>query len=406
MPTRNSKSNGQQPPIDVANITKFDLQDDRRFALLFREFVRRQWWTNDYPHFLEFACYAEKALDEDNFNTPGRLFASLIKHDEHRITLDQEDRAKLRFPTGRIEKVVRWVKDTDPDRNALVNREETSASLLVDRNIGFLPAAAVQCFFPQKRLPDGVREWTVSHGNTTLEVSAGRIAVRDNPQEMRTANVPHGRLARILFAYVIGQSVKTKSPTIDMGTSLRHFMTRLGIAIDGRAGKKLTEAVEDLAAASFVLGQWGDGSVRTEYARVVKQVSFWLQPDDGQRSFWTPELTLSDDFHDQVQTHQVPIDIDHLSQIRSPRRMDLYSFLAYRTGSIPRRRTVRIPLWELQPILGPDIANFKYFKQALQRDLKAIAQIYPHFDAGIQDDFLVLRWSPSPVPRRGQISAS
>ena len=300
MPTRNSKSNGQQPAIDVGNITKSDLQDDRRFAMLFREFVRRRWRQNDYRQFLEFASYAEKALDEDTLDTPGRLFASLIKHDERRITQGQEDSAHLRFPTGRIEAIVQWVGDTATESTDPTTREETSASLLVDRNIGFLPAAAVQCFFPQKRLPDGVREWTVSHGNTTLEVSAGRIAVRDNPQEMRTANVPHGRLARILFVYVIGQAVKTQSPTIEMGTSLRNFMTRLGIAIDGRAGKKLTEAVEDLAAASFILGQWGDGIVRTKYARVVDEISFWLEPDDGQRTFWTPELTLSDKFYEQV----------------------------------------------------------------------------------------------------------
>ena len=404
MPTRNSKSNGQQSPIDVGHITKADLQDDRQFAWLFREFVRRRWWQNDYRQFLEFASYAEKALDEDSLETPGRLFASLIKHDERRITQDQEDRAKARFPTGRIEEIVQWVKDTDPERNALKDREETSSSLLVERNIGFLPAAAVQCFFPQKRLPDGVREWTVSHGNTTLEVSAGRIAVRGNPQKMRTANVPHGRLARILFAYVIGQAVKTKSPNIDMGTSLRNFMTRLGIAIDGRAGKKLTDAVEDLAAASFILGQWGDGVVRTEYARVVKQVSFWLQPNDGQRTFWTPELTLSHDFHAQVQAHQVPIDMNHLAQLRSPRRMDLYTFLGYRTGLIPRRRAVRIPLWELQPILAPDISESRAFKRRLREDLRAIAKIYPHFNAEILADFLVLRWSPSPIPRRPQIT--
>ena len=406
MPTRNSKSNGQQPAIDVGNITKSDLQDDRRFAMLFREFVRRRWRQNDYRQFLEFASYAEKALDEDTLDTPGRLFASLIKHDERRITQGQEDSAHLRFPTGRIEAIVQWVGDTATESTDPTTREETSASLLVDRNIGFLPAAAVQCFFPQKRLPDGVREWTVSHGNTTLEVSAGRIAVRDNPQEMRTANVPHGRLARILFVYVIGQAVKTQSPTIEMGTSLRNFMTRLGIAIDGRAGKKLTEAVEDLAAASFILGQWGDGIVRTKYARVVDEISFWLEPDDGQRTFWTPELTLSDKFYEQVQAHHVPIDMDHLAQLRSPRRMDLYTFLGYRTGLISRRRAIRVPLPGLQPILAPDIADFKYFKQALQRDLKAIAQIYPHFNVEIQDNVLVLRWSPSPVPRRPQITGS
>ena len=401
MPTRHSKSNGAQVTVDVSKITREDLRDDRRFIALYTEFVRRKWWPNDHPNFLEFASYAEKALQEDTRDTPGRLFAALIKANERRITQAQEDRAQLRFPSGRIGEIVYTVRE--PELQDLV---EPEPSPLVDRNIGFLPAAAAQCFLPQKRLPNGETMWTVSNGNTTLAINATSIADRENAKQMRKTNVPFGRLARVLFAYVIGQAVKTQSPTIDMGTSLRNFMTRLGIAIDGRAGKKLTEAVEDFAAAHFSIGHWGDDHVRTGYARVVDEIEFWLQPDDGQRTFWTPELTLSDRFYAQVQDHQVPIDMDHLAQLRSPRRMDVYTLLAYRTGLIARRRAVRVPLSELQPILAPDIADLKHFKQALQRDLKFIATIYPYFNAEIQGDMLVLRWSPSPVPRKPQITGS
>lgn len=407
MPTRNSKSNGQQPPIDVGNITKTDLQDDRRFAILFREFVRRRWWQNDYPRFLEFASYAEKALDEDSLDTPGRLFASLIKHDERRITQDQEDHAHLRFPSGRIEEIVQWVRDTDPDRHVLTNLEETSSSLLVERNIGFLPAAAVQCFFPQKRLRKDVREWDVTHGNTALRISAGDIADRDNPRIFRKTEVPYGRLARLLFAYVIGQAVKTSSSTIDMGTSLRNFMTRLGIAIDGRQGKQVTAAVEDLAGATFLLGVWGEDAVHSEYARVMDRVSFWIEPDERQRTFWSPEIVLSDRFYDQVQAHRVPVDMDHLALLmRSPRRMDVYTWLSYRTALIARGRSVRVSLQELQPIFASDIASPKHFKLKLQTDLKAVARVWPHFNVEIQSDTLMLRWSKSPVPSRPMIQGN
>lgn len=404
MPTRNSKPNGQTPVIDVANITRADLTDDARFKALYREFVKRRWIRNSNPDFLEFAAYAEKALAEDTLGTPGRLFYALIKAEDSRITNAQEHRAMDRFPGGARDLVVYEVGEATLQA---LDEPEPEPSALLDRNIGFLPAAAVQCFFPQKRLPDGEREWSVSHGNTTLEVSAGRIAVRGDPQKMRTANVPYGRLARLLFAYVIGQAVKTGSSTIDMGTSLRNFMTRLGIAIDGRAAKKLTEAVEDLAAASFILGQWGDGVVRTKYARVVDEVSFWLEPDDGQRTFWTPEIVLSDKFHEQVQVHRVPVDMDHLALLmRSPRRMDVYTWLAYRTQDIARGRSVRIALRELQTLFAPDITNPKHFKLKLQTDLKAVAKVWPHFNVEIQGDMLVLRWSESPVPSRPMIQGN
>ncbi|MCY3860314.1 MAG: replication protein RepA [Gammaproteobacteria bacterium] len=369
--------------------------------------MRRRWWPNDYRQFLEFASYAEKALDEDSLDSPGRLFASLIKQNEHRITQGQEDRAHLRFPTTRIEAIVQWVTDTDPDRNAPGNPEEPPASMLVDRNIGFLPAAAVQCFFPQKRLPKDVREWDVAHGNTALRISAGNVADRDNPRIFRKTEVPHGRLARLLFAYVIGQAVKTSSSTIDMGTSLRNFMTRLGIAIDGRQGKHVTTAVEDLAGATFLLGVWGEDAVHSEYARVMDRVSFWIEPDERQRTFWSPEIVLSDRFYDQVQAHRVPVDMDHLALLmRSPRRMDVYTWLSYRTALIARRRSVRVSLQELQPVFAPDIAEFRKFKQSLQHDLKAVARVWPHFNVEIRGDALMLRWSESPVPRRPMIQGN
>ena len=402
MPTRNSKSNGAPVTVDVGKITRADLREDRRFIALYTEFVRRKWWSNDHRNFLEFASYAEKALQEDTRDTPGRLFAALIKANERRITQTQEDRAMLRFPSGRIGEIVYAVREPE-----LQDLDEPTPAPLIDRNIGFLPAVAAQCFFPQKRLPDDQRAWTVSHGNASLAITATHIADRANPHHMRLTNVPHGRLARLLLAYVIGQAVKTGSSTIDMGRSLRHFMTRLGIAIDGRAGKKLIEAVEDFAAAMFVFGYWGERSVLTKYARVVDEVAFWLETDDGQRTFWTPEIVLSDKFHDQVREHQVPIDLDHLALLmRSPRRMDVYTWLAYRTAQIPRGRGVQIPLRELQTLFAPDIAEFRLFKQRLQGDLKAVAKAWPHFNVEIQGDMLVLRWSESPVPSRPMIQGN
>ena len=93
----------------------------------------------------------------------------------------------------------------------------------------------------------------------------------------------------------------------------------------------------------------------------------------------------------------MPVDMDHLARLmRSPRRMDLYTWLSYRTGVIPRRRSVKIALRDLQPLFGPDISESWKFKQVLKRDLKALAQVWPRFNVDIQGDKMVLRWSESP----------
>ena len=400
MPPKYSNEQSATPKVDPRNITREDLTDDRRFVELYTVYVTDRGWSNGYLGFLDFASYAEKALQEDKFETPGRLFAALVHKHEKRISLDQEDRARERFPSDRIHTIV--ARAADPQLQGLDELEPKPAPL-TGRNIGFLPSIAMQCFLPQKRLPDGVREWTRSHGNATLVISAGQIVDRENIGLMRTTNVPYGRYARLVLAYVIGQAVKSKSRRIDMGRSLRKFMDRLGISYDGRVGKKIGEAVEDIVAATFSIGRWGDKKVEAAYARMVNEIVLWVG-DDDERRIWTQEIRLSREFFDQLGEHQVPIDLDHYAALRSARRMDLYGNLAYETRAIPRRRSIKVSLHELHTRFGQDIAEYSKFKQILQFDLKAIAKVYPFFNVDIQGDMLVLRWSPSPVPGRPLIS--
>ena len=105
--------------------------------------------------------------------------------------------------------------------------------------------------------------------------------------------------------------------------------------ITGKNGKRLVKEIQNVAAAHINIGQWTDDAVHTHGGRLAKRLSFWLERRPDERSFWTPTMTLSNEFFDTIQTHRVPIDTDHLAQFaRSPRRMDLYVWLSYRTPRI------------------------------------------------------------------------
>ena len=386
--------------VDTANITKQDLTDNTRFLNLYGAFVHQGWWGCSYPRFLEFASYGQKALDEDSMGSPGRLFASLIKANDGRITQDQEDRAHQRFKKMGSE-LHEYILQLKQELSQKQLQESELVNPLANRNIGFTPVITAQCFFPQRKISD--RRWKVTHGKASLLIEAGSISDREQPGEFREAQVPFGRLARLIFIYIVGESVRTKSPRVDMGRSMRSFMRRLGIPLNGRIGREVTRAVEDISAASLVLGFWGDAAVRTSYARVVDEISFWIEPDENQLTFWTPEIVLSDKFHDQIQAHRVPIDIDQLNQLsHSPRRMDLYTWLTYRTANIPARKSVMIHLTDIKPLFGPDIQHMRNFKSKLKEDLLAIRRVW-QVNAEVQDDYLVLRRTTPPVPPRALI---
>ena len=385
---------------DINNIAKSNLVNNDQLADLYLQFVSRGFIANSERNFREFVCYAQKALEEDERGTPGKLFYALIKVREGRISQDQEDRALARFSKDHRYQIVESVGARKAIAPA-TNTKTIVAEDVKERNIGFLPAAAVQCFFPQKQLPDNVRDWQMSHGKCELLIEGGRISKRGEPRIFRHCSVPYGYLARLLFTYISGQAVKTRSKHIDLGHSMTKFMRRLGIAIDGRSRKRLVTAVEDIAAASFYLGYWNqDGSAHTKFARVANRTSFWQMPkDENQVTLWTPEMEISADFYEQLQEHRVPIDVDHLANLtRSPRRMDLYTWLAYRTHTIKEGKVDAIPVSYLKPVFAPNMESTRLFKQRLKADLIAIGKVYPRFRAEVQEDVLILHQSPPPVP--------
>ena len=184
-------------------------------------------------------------------------------------------------------------------------------------------------------------------------------------------------------------------------------MARLGMPISGQNGKALTVQVENIAAAHIMIGEWTDNAVRTVGGKLAKEFSFWLERDVDQHTMWTPTMTLSDEFFDAIQQHRVPIDMAHLAQLaRSPRRMDLYVWLSYRTSRIAARETTMVSVRALHHIFGPDIARPADFSRKLRQDLQAIHSVYPHYRVELDNgsDVLRLQRSPPPIPFTHQFS--
>lgn len=388
--------NKNQHIADFDNITSADLADNDKMRLLYCEAVRRKFWTNDAGRALDFFSLAQKAIAEDKHGTPGKLFYALIKRKDMRFVTDaMEDAARKRLAGG-AHALVEMAADLTMTARPVP--QETQEALL-GRDIGYYHGVMMQCFLPQKEMPLDRRDWKVNHGNASLVVRAGLIADRNNKGQFVDCAVPSGAKARLIIPYIIGYAVQRNTREIDMGRSLRRFMEKVNIPITGPNGKALTREVQNVAAADFVIGGWDDDKVTTKKASIAEELTFWLEKHPDQQSFWRPEMILDPRFFDAISERRVPVDMAHLVQLqRSPRRMDLYCWLSYRTPLIRRDKTVKIKLDHLQPIFAPDITSPKDFRKRFRADLKAIAGIYPDFQIEIEGDMLVLRKSPPPVP--------
>ena len=371
-------------------------------AALYVEAVRRGFWTNSHGAALEFACFAEKALADDAQGTPGRLFYALVKRkDGARVTNAHEDRALRRFPSALREELVARAAAAGLPAKRPVPEEAEAALFGVDgdRRIGYQHSVMMMCFLPQKRTDQRVH--TTSHGRAALRVEAGTLANPRAVGEYKECPLPHGSRARLIIPYINAYAIRHATRDIDMGRSLRDFLVNsLGLSVDGNQGKAVAEQVEAVAAAQFTLGEWHGDRVDTKYGRVSESVSFWLERDASQALLWDPSMTLSAGYYDALQDRRVPVDLEHLLKLtRSPRRMDLYSWLAYRTAQIARGKAVWIRLDDLMHLFAPDIdeANRRLFRQRLKRDLAAIANVYPRFRVRVEGDALVLERSPTPI---------
>lgn len=386
----------QQHIADFDSITGADLADNEKLRLLYCEAVRRKFWTNDAGRALDFFSLAQKAIADDKQGTPGKLFYSLVKRKEMRFVTDaMEDAARQRLAGGAhalVEMAADLTLTTRP-----VPKEAQEA--LLGRDIGYYHGVMMQCFLPQKAQPIDRRSWKVKHGQAALAVQAGIIADRENVGEFIDCALPSGSKARLIIPYIIGYAVQRNTREIDMGRSLRRFMDKIKVPITGPNGKALTREVQNVAVANFVIGGWNEQGVTTTKASIAEELSFWIEKHPDQQSFWRPEMILDQRFFDAISERRVPVDMEHLVKLqRSPRRMDLYCWLSYRTPLISSGKTVKIRLEHLQPIFAPDIANKDHFKGRLKDDLEAIAAIYSDFRIEIEGDMLTLKKSPPPVP--------
>ena len=115
---------------------------------------------------------------------------------------------------------------------------------------------------------------------------------------------------------------------------------------------------------------------------------------------WNTTFTLSDDFYKLVRDKSMPVNLDHLKSLaRSPRRMDIYTWLSHRVYRI-KNKPVNVPLTSVHRQFAPDIdfLHHRRFRQKLKWDLDAIGKVYDKFNLELTDSELIIYASAPPVP--------
>lgn len=292
--------------------------------------------------------------------------------------------------------------------------------------IGFMTRALVNATMPYKNPKKDVFER--ANGDFRLRMVAGY-----------GGGLPYGIYPRLLLSWISTEAVRTQSPLVELGSSLRAFLRdvlelRSYGGGERGSGHRVTDQMKRLFGTLITAQYTGPLNHRgftLNNILIAEEVHveaatldlFSESPPresapastgtDGQ-PLWTPQpaheagqwrsrVRLSDTFYRECVTHPVPVDLRAYKALRgSPLAMDIYTWLTFRMSyTVRRSRPIR---WELlmnqfgSQFNDADIDQaVRNFKKQFLKALKLVVHIYAKARLEVCETGLVLLPSPPHV---------
>ncbi|GGM09497.1 replication protein RepA [Nakamurella endophytica] len=269
--------------------------------------------------------------------------------------------------------------------------------------VGYAARLWAQLSLPYKEPGPDTRLWIRRNGTLTLRVIPGMTGRKGS----ETVGYPYGVLPRYILTWMSTEAVRTQSPVLQLGTSLRNFMSQLGLKpTGGKTGTigRLNEQMRRLLSSSMAVEdtrhtdhRW---SVAGGHFSVATSYQLWYDADDhsGRNPLWGSTITLSDAFYNSIISSPVPVDTRALTALAgSPLKIDLLVWLSHRLSYT--RKQQLIP-WELlAQQFGTEYGRLRDFKAIIQRQLADVLTVYPGANVQVAEGGLLL------APSRPAISS-
>lgn len=269
-------------------------------------------------------------------------------------------------------------------------------------DIGYTHPIFLQCFMPQRHNVKNQEVWQTNCGRASLLMRAGVLVNPQRPNTFKKCAVPAGPKARIINAYTNDFICRNQTPVVPLGDSMRQAMNRMNVQIGGANGKELQRELENFAAAEMIIGVWeANGNAHQHRAPVSETMSFWIEKNPDQQSFWQPEMTVSPQYYKAVtERDMAPFHWTALIGLQhNPRAMDLHAFLTYRMHKgLPRPVTLHVEV--LHAMFGQGIKQRKHFWAEFKIALAEAHKWYPQCRVEVLNDGIKLHDSPPLIPPR------
>lgn len=254
---------------------------------------------------------------------------------------------------------------------------------------------------PHKRLPRDEQVWEKKGHRVTLMVEPGHM--RADRGHSRLYGVPYGARARMILLYLQTQAVRTGSREVELGRSMRDWLSRMGLSWGGETGKALREQAARIAACSLKFFWEGEDADGWAAGRFVRSGLRFHQrtgtEDERQAELWEDRVVLDEVFFDALKMHPVPLREAALRELADrSASLDAYIWLAYRLHTLKAPMPVR---WAaLKEQFGASYAEMHTFRRDFRKALAPAVAAYPEARVEVGEGGVLLHPSRPPVAPR------
>ncbi|WP_247870786.1 replication protein RepA [Azospirillum sp. TSO5] len=289
------------------------------------------------------------------------------------------------------------------DEKALVDRVH---AFLADEesSIGITYSGFCILSFPHRKLKSDDEVWVRSTGPFSLLIEPGAVA---KGRKVVRLGVPYGSRARLIMLYLQTQALRTRSPEVEIGSSMHDWLDRMGVPIGGTSYKDVREQAARISRCKLSFQWSGENEDGVKWSgfendSIVKGgMSFQIDHDKDPRQprLWEDTVRLSESFYKALEAHPVPVWEPALRQISNQSAaIDVYIWLAYRLRVIDKPKTISwADLWQQ---FGPNYSRLRAFRENFLTTLKDVLAVYPEAKVEATEQGLKLFRSPPAVPER------
>ncbi|WP_353859489.1 replication protein RepA [Azospirillum formosense] len=258
-------------------------------------------------------------------------------------------------------------------------------------SINFLHSVLCQVGLPRSCTKDDSFERT--NGNVSLLLRAGSLWTGRGWEKQP---LPYGAMPRLVLIHLCSEAVRTNSPVMQLGDSIRSFLLTIGVDTGGHEYKRFQAQMKALAACEMRLGI-GQTTVQ---AQPIERFEAWLHETGKQGTLWPGTLELSLRFYDTLRQFAVPLDPRALGALRhSALALDTYTWLAHRLHRVRAAAGAKVSWANLRDQFGQEYSDKKNFKREMWKALIMAMAVYPEARVEPVEGGILLRQSPPPIAK-------